>query len=193
MTVKEPVNEAGTATGTGSGTASVAGHGKEPRTELDARYGEPGAPATAWSEAVARLTEAEVFWLTTVRPGGRPHVTPVMAIWTDGALYFCTGGEERKAANLAKNQEVVLTTGVNALRGGLDLVVEGTAVRVTDDGLLKALSRAWEGKYGRDWHFDVQDGGFVGEAGNLALVFEVAPRTVFGFGKAPYSQTRWQF
>jgi hypothetical protein len=27
----------------------------------------------------------------------------------------------------------------------------------------------------------------------VALVFEVAPKTIFGFGKAPYSQTRWRF
>ncbi|MFF1960207.1 pyridoxamine 5'-phosphate oxidase family protein [Streptomyces sp. NPDC058220] len=166
---------------------------KEPRTELDARYGDPAATATDWSEAVARLTEAEVFWLTTVRPEGRPHVTPLLAVWWDGALHFCTGAAERKTLNLAQNQEVVLTTGANALRGGCDLVVEGTAVRVTDEARLTTLAAAWEAKYGPDWHFDVRDGSFAGEHGNVALVFQVAPRTAFGFGKAPYSQTRWQF
>ncbi|KIF72287.1 pyridoxamine 5'-phosphate oxidase [Streptomyces sp. AcH 505] len=164
-----------------------------PRTELDARYGEPRATATEWGRAVTLLTEAELFWLTTVRPEGRPHVTPLLAVWSDGALYFSTGARERKARNLAQNPEVVLTTGTNALHGGCDLVVEGRAVRVTDDARLTALATAWEEKYGADWHFDVRDGAFAGERGNVAYVFEVAPRTAFGFGKAPYSQTRWEF
>ncbi|MEV7864974.1 pyridoxamine 5'-phosphate oxidase family protein [Streptomyces sp. NPDC088124] len=165
----------------------------EPTTEVDPRYGEPRAPATAWAEAVALLARAEVFWLTTVRPGGRPHVTPLLGVWADGALHFCTGAEERKSRNLAANSEVALTTGVNTLREGLDLVVEGTAVRVADEARLTALARAWEAKYGTDWHFDVRDGAFAGDAGNIAQVYAVAPRTVFGFGKSPYSQTRWRF
>jgi hypothetical protein len=32
-----------------------------------------------------------MFWLSTVRPGGRPHVTPAAGVWLAGALYFCTG------------------------------------------------------------------------------------------------------
>ncbi|MFD3912627.1 pyridoxamine 5'-phosphate oxidase family protein [Streptomyces sp. NPDC058603] len=166
---------------------------KEPRTELDTRYSEPEAAATAWTEAEGLLAGAELFWLSTVRPDGRPHVTPLLAVWADGALHFCTGAAERKAMNLARNPEVVLTTGVNALHGGCDLVVEGTAVRVTDTSRLTVLAALWEAKYGAEWHFDVQDGGFTGGEGNVALVFEVAPRTAFGFGKAPYSQTRWRF
>ena len=36
------------------------------------------------------------------------------------------------------------------------------------------------------------DGGFNGDGG-VALVFRVEPVTAFGFGKGPYSQTRWRF
>jgi low temperature requirement protein LtrA len=39
---------------------------------------------------------------------------------------------------------------------------------------------------------DVGDGAFHHGAG-VALVFEVAPSTVYGFGKGPYSHTRWRF
>jgi general stress protein 26 len=165
---------------------------QDPSTDLDARYGDPEAMATDWAEAVSRLTDAELFWLTTVRPGGRPHVTPLLGVWSDGRLYFCTGADERKTKNLAGNPEVVMTTGTNTLRGGCDLVVEGTAVRVEDEVRLTALAGVWEAKYGSEWHFDVRDGAFVGGQG-AAPVFEVTPRTAFGFGKGPYSQTRWQF
>jgi general stress protein 26 len=164
----------------------------EPVTELDARYGEPDARPIPWAEVRAALGAAELFWVSTVRPDGRPHVTPLLAVWRDGGLHFCTGADERKARNVASNPEVVLTTGTNARHGGTDLVVEGRAERVTDPGTLRALAGAWEDKYGADWHFDVLDGGFDGGNG-LALVFRVEPTTAFGFGKGPYSQTRYRF
>jgi len=163
-----------------------------PETELDRRYGEPEATATDWADGQRELTDAELSWLTTVRPDGRPHVTPLLTVWLDGALHFCTGECERKSRNLAENPQVALTTGRNALRGGLDVVVEGTAVRVLDRERLQALADAWEQKYGSEWHFDVRDGGFDGQGGT-AHVFRVEPATAFGFAKDPYSQTRWRF
>jgi general stress protein 26 len=167
--------------------------GDEPVAELDPRYSSPGATPSSWAEASGRLADAQVFWLSTVRPDGRPHVTPLLAVWQDAALHFCTGPEERKARNLDQNAHCVLTTGTNAADAGLDLVVEGEARRVTDDGRLRGLAAAWETKYGSDWHFDVRDGAFQGDGG-VALVYEVAPVTAFGFGKGDeYSQTRWRF
>ncbi|WP_093801145.1 pyridoxamine 5'-phosphate oxidase family protein [Streptomyces sp. Wb2n-11] len=166
----------------------------EPQSRLDPRYSDEGATAASWSDAVARLEQAELFWLTTVRPDGRPHVTPLLAVRQDDALYFCTGPAERKAKNLAANRNVVLTTGRNTLHEGIDLVVEGEAVRETDEPRLRRLAEAYETKYGPDWHFDVRDGAFQGAGGgDRALVFRVAPSTAFGFGKGVYSQTRWLF
>jgi hypothetical protein len=87
----------------------------------------------------------------------------------------------------------VLTTGTNTWNKGFDLVVEGEAVRVSDDARLRGLAEAWERKYGSFWHFEVRDGYFHHGAGK-ALVFSVAPGTIFGFGKGePFSQTRWRF
>ncbi|MCX5047699.1 MULTISPECIES: pyridoxamine 5'-phosphate oxidase family protein [unclassified Streptomyces] len=164
-----------------------------PQTRLDPRYSDPRATATDWSEAEARLAEAELFWISTVRPDGRPHVTPLPAVWADGALHFCTGPEERKARNLAADPQVALTTGSNTWDKGYDLVVEGEAVRVVEEERLLRLAAAWEAKYGSVWHFDVRNGAFHHTAGH-AFVFAVAPRTVFGFGKGePFSQTRWRF
>ena len=166
---------------------------REPQAELDSRYSSEGAVAPAWSEVAALLSEAELFWISTVRPDGQPHVTPLPAVWEGGALHFCTGPEERKARNLALNPRVVLTTGTNTWNKGYDLVVEGDAERVTDDGRLRELAGAWEDKYGSSWHFEVREGYFHHGPGR-ALVFAVAPRAVFGFGKGePFSQTRWRF
>ncbi|MEU2114458.1 pyridoxamine 5'-phosphate oxidase family protein [Streptomyces sp. NPDC016459] len=164
-----------------------------PRTSLDPRFSDPEAAPASWPDAAARLAAAEVFWLTTVRPDGRPHVTPLIAVWSDGALHFCTGPDERKARNLAGNPSVALTTGTPTLGEGFDLVVEGEAERVTDEGRLSVLAEAYVGKYGPDWRFEVREGAFVGDGGT-ALVFAVVPRTVFGFAKGdPFGQTRWRF
>jgi general stress protein 26 len=167
--------------------------GMEPAAELDARYSSEGASPTRWAEVSARLENAQVYWLSTVRPDGRPHVTPLLSVWLEGALHFCTGPEERKARNLETNQHCVLTTGSNALDEGVDVVVEGDAERVRDDAILRRIADAYESKYGGDWHFDVVDGAFTHD-GHRALVFAVAPCTAFAFGKGDeYSQTRWRF
>jgi Pyridoxamine 5'-phosphate oxidase len=166
----------------------------EPATDLDSRYSEDDARAIPWERAVSALAEAELSWLTTVRPDGRPHVTPLLTVWHDAALHFCTGPDERKARNLRHNPHVVLTTGTNALHHGLDLVVEGDAARVTDVSRLRALAGAWVAKYGEEWRFEVGDGVFRHPDGaGEAWVFAVTATTAFGFGKGPYSQTRWRF
>jgi nitroimidazol reductase NimA-like FMN-containing flavoprotein (pyridoxamine 5'-phosphate oxidase superfamily) len=169
----------------------------KPPAELDARYSTEGASPAEWTEARRGLEEAEVFWISTVRPDGRPHVTPLIAVWLDPALYFCTGPSERKARNLAQNPHCILTTGRNSLGEGMDLVVEGDAEQVTDDAKLRQIADAYESKYGSDWRFGVREGVFVHQGeheGGVALVYEVAPRKVFAFRKGDeFSQTRWLF
>jgi nitroimidazol reductase NimA-like FMN-containing flavoprotein (pyridoxamine 5'-phosphate oxidase superfamily) len=164
---------------------------EDPVAELEPQFSSDDATLTPWEEACKLLEKAEVYWLATVRPDGRPHVTPVLSVWLDGALYFCTGESERKAKNLANNTHCVITTGCNALNEGLDLVVEGEAARVSDETRLQRVADRYKSKYG--WHYTVRDGTFHGESGNIALVYEVLPTTAFGFGKGKFSQTRWRF
>jgi general stress protein 26 len=168
---------------------------QEPVTELGRPFSSPDAVPTPWSHALAELDAAEVYWLSTVRPDGRPHVTPLLGVWVDGALYFCTGPDERKAKNLSENPHCVLTTGRNTL-DGLDLVLEGTAEKTTDLTELGWVAGTFESKYGA--HFDAPDGTWSGLGDAIrraeALVYRVAPVTVFGFGKGEsFSQTRWGF
>jgi hypothetical protein len=162
----------------------------EPEAVLEPQFSSPAATPTPWAEARGRLEKAEVFWLASVRPDGRPHITPLFAVWLDGALYFCTGPGERKAKNLAHNAHCMLMTGCNAIER-LDLVVEGQARRVSDEALLRRVEEQYIEKYG--WHFVIREGAFYGEGG-LAYVYEVAPEQAFGFGKGKsFSQTRWRF
>ncbi|MBY8840434.1 pyridoxamine 5'-phosphate oxidase family protein [Streptomyces sp. SP2-10] len=181
------------------------GPAKQPTTELDARYSSalnprPGAAdvtATAWAEAQRQLEAAEIFWVSTVRPDGRVHVTPVIAAWRDGVLYFSTGPDEQKARNLAHDAHCALTTGRNSLTEGLDLVVEGKAEPVADPAVLEEVITAYEEKYGP--HITSPEGPFhgIGDAFRKgdAVVFAVAPATAYGFGRdgGVYTHTRWVF
>jgi len=164
----------------------------QPTAELDARFSDPNASATPWELVERAIDGAELFWISTVRFDGRPHVTPLPAVWADGSLYFCTGGEEQKGVNLARNPHCVLTTGNNTWKSGLDVVVEGTARRVTDERQLVQLADLWRSKYHGAWDFEVRDSMFRHEGGD-ALVFEVAPTKVLSFAKGRFAQTRFRF
>jgi len=166
---------------------------REPAVGLATSFSSPGATPRAWPEVAAELERSELFWISTMRPDGRPHVTPLIAVWVDAALWFCTGPTERKALNLAENPACILTTGCNSLREGLDVVVEGAAEHVRDDARLEVVADAFTAKYGEAWTFTVRDGAFHHEGGT-ALVYELAPSVAFAFGKGePYSQTRYRF
>jgi len=163
-----------------------------PTAELDSRFSDPEAGPTPWSEAARVLEDAELYWLTTVRADGRPHVTPLIGVAQGGAVHFCTGRGEQKARNLEHHTDVALTTGNNTWAEGLDVIVEGTAVRVTDNDALQRLADAFEAKYGSVWHFDVGDGAF-GTTEDPAPVFRIEPVKVLAFAKQPHAQTRYRF
>lgn len=178
---------------------------QHPLAELDARYSSasnarPGAErvtATEWAEARRQLDSAEIFWLSTVRPDGRLHVTPLIAAWHDGALYFSTGPAEQKAKNLAHDPHCALTTGQNALTEGLDIIVEGTAEPVTDAAVREEVIAAHEAKYGQ--HMTSAEGTFHGMGDGIrkgdVVLYGVAPEAAYGFGRdgGVYSHTRWTF
>lgn len=162
-----------------------------PVPELDDRFSAPSAEPTAWPVAVDALARAELYWLSTLRGDGRPHVTPLIGVFQDGAAHFCTGLREQKARNLETCRWVVLTTGNNTWAKGLDVVVEGPAQRVTDRRSLRQLADAYEEKYGEEWHFDVGDGVF-GAGEDAGAVFRVEPTKIIAFAKAPHAQTTWR-
>jgi nitroimidazol reductase NimA-like FMN-containing flavoprotein (pyridoxamine 5'-phosphate oxidase superfamily) len=161
--------------------------------KIDKRFSNPDAEATPWADALRVLEQAELYWLTTVRTDGRPHVTPLIGVLADEVLHFCTGLEEQKGRNLEHNDRVAVTTGNNAWAKGLDVVVEGRAVRIGDDDELRRLAKAWEAKYGSEWHWDVAEGMFRHADGGGAGVFRIEPAKVLAFAKDPHGQTTYRF
>lgn len=169
----------------------------EPITTSDPRN--PNALATPWEEARQTLETAELFFLTTVRADGRPHVTPLVAVWHAGALYFTIADDGQKAVNLQGNPHVILTSGGSAWKEGLTVVVEGEAARVTDQDTLERAAAVWATKWkGGVWTYQADDGHFrlyaedgrVLAASNLVFVVKASKAFAYVIGR---SQTRYQF
>jgi general stress protein 26 len=162
---------------------------------LDPRFSQEDAASAEWREVEDRLGAAELYWITTVRPDRRPHTTPLVGLWHDGAFWFCTGRREQKHRNVTASPGVTVTTGTNTWAAGTDVVVEGTAERVTGLDTLSAVAAAYLDKYGEDWHFEANEDGFAGpdEPGGAADVFRVPPSKVLVFAKAPHGQTTFRF
>ena len=164
--------------------------------KLDTNFSEATEPVS-WQQVSDVVAAAELYWLTTVRKDGRPHITPLIGAWVDDGFVFCTGPEEQKAENLAASTAVAVTTGVNTWNDGLDVVVEGNAQRVTGLGTLTPLADAIREKYRGEWDFTPQDDGFghtdASGDSHIAYVYRVSPDKVLAFAKSPHGQTTFRF
>lgn len=134
-----------------------------------------------WKWAEQRLKKARTYWISTVRPDGRPHNMPVWADWMEGKLWFSTGRETVKARNLAANPNVVVSVEI----GKDDVIVEGVVAETTDLRQLKKFAVGYKKKY--NWAIDPSEGPY----------FVVRPRVVFGLTSRPgqftKTATRWLF
>lgn len=177
----------------------------EPKAEqnLDG-YGAPLIPRTKIHERLEQgFTQVpgsggpdrHTYWLATVYPDGRPHVMPLGVDWMDGALYFSTGANTRKAKNLAHNPQCVITVATH----DFDIVVEGRATRVSESALLARIARRYQAQ---GWAATVSDDGVSLTAEYSApsagpppyIVYEVTLQTVFALGTTePYGGTSFRF
>jgi nitroimidazol reductase NimA-like FMN-containing flavoprotein (pyridoxamine 5'-phosphate oxidase superfamily) len=132
-----------------------------------------------WNWAEERLTQTQNYFLSTVRPDGRPHVMPIWGVWMDGAFYFSTGKKSIKARNLEANPNCVLCPG----DADEAVVVEGTAKKIADKKKLANFNKVYLAKY--EWDMSKMN----------EPVYELRPRTVFGQIEETFSQTatRWTF
>lgn len=154
---------------------------------------EDSATGASWEEARWRLEEGEQYWVATVGPTSRPHLMPVLAVWLEDALHFCTGTTTRKGKNLATDPHCSLATESH----NVHLVVEGEAITVGEDAKLRRVADAYATKY--DWEVEIRDGAFYADGAPTAGpppydVYEVSPATVFGFSlDGSLTSTRWGF
>jgi Pyridoxamine 5'-phosphate oxidase len=141
-----------------------------------------GSGLLGWEWATARLVRSHDYWLATVWPDHRPHVTPVWGVWRDESLWFSCSRSSRKARNLAKNPAAVATTDDPAN----PVVVEGFAALVDDSDAIAAFAGWADNKY--ETAYGVA---FYGDPANACFRIDVV--SVFGLSGDDFigSPTRW--
>lgn len=143
-----------------------------------------GTGLLSWADVEQRLAASHDYWVATTRPDGRPHVMPVWGVWDGTALWFSSGGQSRKIANITHDPRCVVTTD-NARD---PVVVEGVADVVTDTELIRRFVELSNAKYDVDYDLEFYD-----PAVNATV--RVSPRTAFAILDADFtgSPTRWIF
>jgi general stress protein 26 len=131
-----------------------------------------------WSWAEERLVAARNYWVTTVRPNGSPHSMPVWGLWHEGAFYFSSSPDSRKAKNLAANTEV----NVHLESGDEVVVIEGAADHESDEDLLRRLGADYTRKYSFEVSF----------TGGRPLVV-VRPRAAYAWVEQDFPKTATRF
>jgi hypothetical protein len=120
---------------------------------LDPDAGEP----LPWQRATSQLDElrpaggsrSPTCWLSSISADGRPHTAGVVGHWLAGTLYFVSGPRTRKSRNLEADPRCTFAISLP----DLDLVLEGTATRVTD---VRTLERIAAGFNERGWPLTVE-------------------------------------
>jgi len=130
-------------------------------------------------------------WLTTINPDGSPHVMPVGAIQLGGVWYFTSGPGTRKSRNIAADPRCVISIAANPF----DLVLEGSATRVTDGAVLGSVADEYNrGGWPAQPDGDALTAEYSAPSAGPAPwhVYKVTPTTVFAFGTAePFGATRF--
>jgi Pyridoxamine 5'-phosphate oxidase len=119
---------------------------------------------------------------------------PLFGVWLDGSLFFTAGSQTRKAKDLAKNPQCVISASWPAM----DLVIEGKAVRVRDRPTLARIAEAYDSKYG--WPLTIRNGAFDAPYGAPSAgpppyePYQFTPSVAFGLSMTePFGATRWRF
>jgi Pyridoxamine 5'-phosphate oxidase len=162
---------------------------------------DPEETEIPWSRAVDQLNKLEprggsrgpTCWLTTTRVDGSPHVAGVVGSWGDDTLYFVSGPRTTKAQNVARDPRCSFAISLP----DLDLVLDGTASRVTDVQTLDLVAQAFAA---RGWPLEVEGDVVTASFGAPTAppppwhLHAFKPRTALGVATAgDGGATRWRF
>jgi len=162
-------------------------------TNLD-RYGNAELEWSRARDALAGKPSAAItHFLGTCRPDGTPHAAGIGAQWLDGYLYFTSSPAARKARDLAVNPRCTISVRLP----GIDLVLDGTAARVTDSGTLEQVAAGYRaGGWPAQVDGDALTAPFSAPSAGPPPwhVYRFTFHTVVGVaGAEPHGATRWRF
>jgi nitroimidazol reductase NimA-like FMN-containing flavoprotein (pyridoxamine 5'-phosphate oxidase superfamily) len=158
-----------------------------------------GSPPLEWERVIGALDKvsdlevadsASHYWIATTRPDGRPHVMGVGIVWDAGKFYMSSGARTQKSRNLARDPRCM----VSIAAPGVDIVAEGEAKIIRDEGELQRIAKLYSG-----WGPEVRDGAFWHEFSAPSAgpppwdVYEITPTTIYAVASAePFGATRWR-
>ena len=160
-------------------------------------YGNDSIP---WSRAANQLAaqareegKGRTCWLATTDPDARPHLAAVGAIWVDDKFYFTSGPRLRKSRNLAANPRCAISVSLD----DIDIVVEGTAHKVTDPSMLERVANLYAsmGWPARSTGEAITAEFSAPSAGHGPWdLYAITPAAAVGVAtKEPFGATRWLF
>ena len=160
------------------------------RSSFPPGYGLPDTEEglLGWAQVRQRLEESKHYWLTTVRPDGRPHVIPRWGVWLDDRFYYDGSPHTRHVRNLeAGNTNVTL----NLEDGWRAVMLDGVseATRADVDGLGARLAEAFT-KYHDDNYAPAADAWSGEDGGGLRVI---TPSTALAWFTFPTDATRFTF
>ncbi len=139
----------------------------------DCRAASPNVDPTLRA-LVARFAESPCSWLSTVRPNGRAHSSPIWHVWYQGRAYIVTKPGAVKSTNVAENPSVVITHP----DPHSPVIIEGWATEA--NSLHAALQPHFKEKY--DWDISTDQ--------DYDTVLEITPTKLMAWGE--HGEGRWQ-
>jgi nitroimidazol reductase NimA-like FMN-containing flavoprotein (pyridoxamine 5'-phosphate oxidase superfamily) len=149
------------------------------RPQMPEGYGVPkdSAGMLPWNDIREVLQTAQIYWVATTRPDGRPHVVPIWGAWVDDTFYFEGSPETRRGRNLAANPAVA----VHIERGNLAIMVEGvTEIVSLDEARFAEVADSFASRY--SYRPESREGWYT-----------VRPRVALAWDEFPKSTTRYRF
>jgi len=139
--------------------------------------------------------DRHTWWLATIDPDGRPHVTGVGGFWSDGGLWFQTGLSTRKGRNLTRDPRC----SANLATVEFDLQIEGEAHLVDDPDAVaafvaEAVAGGWPARVDESGRAVTADFSAPSAGGPPWHVFRLVPERAAALQTVePGGATRWTF
>ena len=164
-------------------------------------------PLVRWESIAARLDQGFTggpgtggpnrfsWWMATVNPDGSPLLNSIGALWADGAIWFTTGTQSRKARNLERDPACTFAMSAE----DFDVAIKGRGRRVTDPALVATRAKEWAAG---GWPCEVDESGVALTAPYSApsagpppwAVYRVAPLKATAVSTIePGGATTWTF
>ncbi len=137
-----------------------------------------------WEYIERSMSEALVYWVSTTRPDGRPHVTPIWGVWHDGCFWFDGSPQSRRGKNIAHNPNIAVNLG-----DGMRVVILEGVVDILDRpdlALRETLAPLYQAKYAAQGY---EPGPETWEQGGL---YRMQPHTALGWTEFGVDWTRWK-